>query len=371
MNVERLNGLSIDALYALADKMGLDLPIELERVFVVEALLEAFEEDSEERKASGDAAVHIEEKKYSGSELDEIDASLDAAPCIESRYNETVVHVIARDPEWAFVFWDVKDDAFDELRANPAFSCLFLRVVKESVPEGKTAGSFEVVVGEDDDRWYLHLPDEGCSYHVDLYARLGNRSRLLAHSAVVRTPRALMAGSEAPPRSWYAKKRTGRRDSSQRSTGCCLGAPRLSKVKSRTRTQAGGASRRARSIPAGFCPAAALPSRSPAPMSQPNPLWISALRIAVSLSGKAEVDFTSESARDHRFSHEPIQRCSSGLLMTCADASADPSDRPVIHAATHSPMREAVLSGKPSWNSWPGGKASSSDARSRKSRPFP
>ncbi|HQO66370.1 MAG TPA: DUF4912 domain-containing protein, partial [Spirochaetales bacterium] len=87
--------------------------------------------------------------------------------------------------------------AFDELRANPAFSCLFLRVVKESVPEGKTAGSFEVVVGEDDDRWYLHLPDEGCSYHVDLYARLGNRSRLLAHSAVVRTPRALMADSLA------------------------------------------------------------------------------------------------------------------------------------------------------------------------------
>lgn len=197
MNVERLNGLSIDALYALADKMGLDLPTELERVFIVEALLEAFEEDSEERRASGDAAVHIEEKKYSGSELDEIDASLDAAPCIECRYNETVVHVIARDPEWAFVFWDVKDDTFDELRANPAFSSLFLRVVKESASEGKPGGSFEVVVGDEDDHWYLHLPDEGCSYRVDLNARLGSRSRLLAHSAIVRTPRALMADSLA------------------------------------------------------------------------------------------------------------------------------------------------------------------------------
>lgn len=197
VNVERLNGLSIDALYALADKMGLDLPIELERVFIVEALLEAFEEDSEERRSSGDAAVHIEEKKYSGSELDEIDASLDAAPCIECRYNETVVHVIARDPEWAFVFWDVKDDALDELRANPAFSCMFLRVVKESASEGKATASFEVVVGEDDDHWYLHLPDEGCSYRVDLYARIGAKSRLLAHSSIVHTPRALMADSLA------------------------------------------------------------------------------------------------------------------------------------------------------------------------------
>lgn len=183
----------MDALYALADKMGLDLPLDLERVFVVEALLEAFEEDSAERRASGDAAVHIEEKKYSGSELDEIDASLDAAPCIASRYNETVVHVIPRDPEWAFVFWDVKDDDLDELRASGGFSHLFLRVVKDPGREGRSATSFEVVVGDEDDHWYLHLPDENREYRVDLYARIGAKSRLLAHSAPVRTPRALIA----------------------------------------------------------------------------------------------------------------------------------------------------------------------------------
>jgi len=197
VNVERLNGLSIDALYALSEKMGLDLPPDLERVFIVEALLEAFEEDSAERKAVGDAAVHIEEKKYSGSELDEIDASIDAAPCIECRYNETVVHVIVRDPAWAFVFWDVRDDEFDELRASDAFSCLFLRVIKEPGYDGKSSVSFEVVVGDDDDHWYLHLPEEDCSYRVDLYARTGSKSRLLAHSPVMRTPRALMSDSLA------------------------------------------------------------------------------------------------------------------------------------------------------------------------------
>ena len=195
VNVERLNGLSIDALYALADKMGLDLPPDLERLFIVEALLEAFEEDNEDRKSFGDAAVHIEEKKYSGSELDEIDASLDAAPCIERRYNETVVHVIARDPEWAFVFWDVRDDELDELRASDAFSSLFLRVIKEPGYDGKSSASFEVVVGDDDDHWYLHLPEEDRAYRVDLYAKIGSKSRLLAHSPVIRTPRALMADS--------------------------------------------------------------------------------------------------------------------------------------------------------------------------------
>lgn len=195
VNIERLNGLSIDALYALSDKMGLDLPADLERVFIVEALIEAFEEDSEDRKSASDAAVHIEEKKYSGSELDEIDASLDAAPCIERRYNETVIHVIARDPEWAFVFWDVRDDELDALRVTDGFSGLFLRVIKEPSYDGKGTVSFDVVVDEDDDHWYLHLPEEDRSYRVDLYARNGSRSRLLAHSPVIRTPRGLMADS--------------------------------------------------------------------------------------------------------------------------------------------------------------------------------
>lgn len=195
VNVERLSGLSIDALYALAEKMGLDLPLELERVFVVEALLEAFEEDNEDRKALGDNAINIEEKKYSGSELDEIDASLDAAPCIECRYNETVIHVIARDPAWAFVFWDIKDDEYDQIHSEEAYSHLFLKVIKESGYDRKGQTSFEVTIGDDDDRWYLHLPEDDRNYRIDLYAKIGSKSHLLARSPVLRTPRALMADS--------------------------------------------------------------------------------------------------------------------------------------------------------------------------------
>ncbi len=195
VNVERLNGLSIEALYALADKMGLDLPTGLDRLFIVEALIEAFQEDEEERKSTGDAADHMEEKKFSGSELDEIDASLDVAPCIESRYNETVIHVIARDPAWAFVFWDVRDEELDAIKANDGFSSLFLRVVKEPGYESRDSVAFEVLVGDSDDHWYLHLPEEDRSYRVDLYARTGSRTRLLAHSPIIRTPRALIADS--------------------------------------------------------------------------------------------------------------------------------------------------------------------------------
>jgi hypothetical protein len=193
VNVERLNGLSIEALYALAEKMALDLPPSLERIFVVEAILEAFEEDNEDRKASGDAAIHIEEKKFSGSELDEIDASLDAAPCIARRYNETVIHCIPRDPEWAFAFWDVKDEDVDALCAAEGFSGFFLRVIRSALHDGKPVMSFEIPVGDEDDHWYIHLPEQDSYYRLDLCMRCGSKSKVIAHSNVIRTPRALLA----------------------------------------------------------------------------------------------------------------------------------------------------------------------------------
>ncbi len=192
MNIERLNGLSMEALCALAEKMGLDLPPALERVFAVEAILEAFEEDSAERRSPADAAAHIEEKKYSGSELDEIDASIDAAPCIARLYNETVVHLLARDPEWAFVFWDVREDEMDLLRLSEGFSGLFLKVIRDPGRDGRTGASFDVPVGEEDSQWYLQLPEQGAQYRVDLCARLGSKHRVIAHSNVVRAPRALL-----------------------------------------------------------------------------------------------------------------------------------------------------------------------------------
>jgi len=196
VNAERLNGLSLEALYALAEKMGLDLPHGLERIFVMEAVLEAFIEDSADRRASPDAAVHVEEKKYSGSDLDEIDASLDAAPCIANRYNETVIHLMARDPEWAFAFWDVKLEEQDGMCDGEGFSGFYLRVVMDPGQSSKPS-SFDVPVGEDDDHWYLHLPGQDAPYRVDLCVRCGSRHRVLARSNAIMTPRALSAEAYA------------------------------------------------------------------------------------------------------------------------------------------------------------------------------
>jgi len=193
VNVDKLNDLSMEALYALAEKMGLDLPPGLERAAVQETLVEALEEDHEDRRVDRDAPVHVEEKKYSGSELDDFDASLDAAPCIERRYNETSVRVLVRDPAWAFAYWDVKDEDRDRYEADPDFSGYFLRVVEEPRAEGSPADHFDIAVGDEDVQWYLNLPDQDSRYRIDICVRLGARQKALARSNVVRTPRASLS----------------------------------------------------------------------------------------------------------------------------------------------------------------------------------
>ncbi len=186
---EKFESLSDEALFALAEKMGLDVPPSLDRVFVIEEIVGALEEDSLERRSSGGAPIHIEEKKFSGSELDGIEACIEAAPCIERRYNETVVHALVRDPSWAFAFWDLADSDRAALRSQESQSALFLRIQEAGADGEGTREYFDIPVAEDDLQWYINLPRPNARYRIELRARAGGRSRLLARSALVVAPR--------------------------------------------------------------------------------------------------------------------------------------------------------------------------------------
>ncbi len=186
---EKFESLSDEALFALADKMGLDLPPGLDRVFVTEEILGALEEDSRERRSSSDAPFHIEEKKFSGSELDDFDACLDAAPCLERSYNETMIRAIARDPSWAFAYWDLGEAERSALRASEGASGLFLRVTEIAEDEGLKPDHFDIPVADDDSQWYINLPRSKASYRIELRVRGEGRSRVLARSGAVAVPR--------------------------------------------------------------------------------------------------------------------------------------------------------------------------------------
>jgi len=191
---EKFESLSDEALLALAERMGLSLPPDLDRVFVVEEILDAIEEDSEERGAAGLSAGRMEETKFSCADFLDVDACLEAAPVLSPSYNDTSIKVLVRDPSWAFAFWEIAESEKPALLSADGLIDLFLRVCETSedgTPLDKQE-FFDIPIAEEDQQWYINLPKPKTRYRIDLCARLDGKTRVLARSRNVAVPRQLL-----------------------------------------------------------------------------------------------------------------------------------------------------------------------------------
>lgn len=108
---------------------------------------------------------------------------------LPSEYGETRIVIQARDPHWAWVYWEYssieRKKLEDELGTfEYAHTELFLKVFN------KTMGySFEVKLPENCDNWYLSLNDSNCEYYVQLCVHIPSEGdKVLATSEVVLLP---------------------------------------------------------------------------------------------------------------------------------------------------------------------------------------
>jgi uncharacterized protein len=201
VTTDKLEALSLEELYALADRTGLDLPPGLARPFVIEEILDVLEEDSEDRRSSQGAALHVDEKKYSELRIDEISVDPGVGESMIPRYNETMIRAIVRDPSWAFAYWDVSDADLGALRGEEPSAGLFLRVAEIGEAGEKEAGDnhrdyFDIPVSDGDLQWYINLPRSGVRFRIDLCARKSGqlgKFRVLARSNEVESPRQSLA----------------------------------------------------------------------------------------------------------------------------------------------------------------------------------
>jgi hypothetical protein len=185
----KFDALSQEELYLFAEKMGLDLPRGLERVFVLEEILEALDEDAAERSAAPDDAVHVDEKKYAGCSQETLAASPDERVRRARRYCETMIRAIARDPSWAFAYWDLSEVDRGRLHSDDGQSSLFLRVSELDSEDERKREYYDIPVSDDDYQWYINLPRSGVRFRIDLCARPAGRHRVLARSNEVEAPR--------------------------------------------------------------------------------------------------------------------------------------------------------------------------------------
>jgi len=123
-----------------------------------------------------------------GFSLAALEADLPPAP---RPSEETRVVFLPRDPQWAYVFWEISEDDREEALRNGAQQ-LCLRVADVTGLAGGSSHPHtlqEVVVDSHATEWYLPVPLSDRDYRVELGYRKGGGGWIsLAHSSVARVP---------------------------------------------------------------------------------------------------------------------------------------------------------------------------------------
>ena len=160
-NAAHLESLTTDELVRMADTHGIDIPPGLERIFIIEELLElaAYEMEMNEE--------YIESPPSKPPE----------SAVLPKQYNITYLETLVRDPLWVYVFWEVKGADREVFEKAADFTGYFLKVS----PWNRNAPDeiFTVPVSPEDSARYLGFPvadDKGSvrrSYKIELFAGRG------------------------------------------------------------------------------------------------------------------------------------------------------------------------------------------------------
>ena len=145
-----LESKSTGELIKLADGFSIDIPDGLERIFIIEELLEYSNMNALEAK-------HDLENNSSYSETADL----------PKQYNISYIEVIIRDPLWIFVYWEIKSHDREMHENTDDFKgyCLRLVPINEAETELKE-NSFTVPVGSEDCARYIGLTEQ--SFNKDI-----------------------------------------------------------------------------------------------------------------------------------------------------------------------------------------------------------
>lgn len=167
-----LETLSFSDLVRLADEFGVDVPVDLDRRFLIAELLELSEE----------ADVFDEEMV--------IDSNLNSVPeiTLQGNYNETQITGILRNPAWLFVFWNISDSDMSKLKETPG-SLLKLRICSYANPKDTTPEeAFEIQASTENQEQYVLIPNGKKFIKTELLLVTPVSGEVLAFSSIISIP---------------------------------------------------------------------------------------------------------------------------------------------------------------------------------------
>lgn len=144
------------------------------------------------RKSKADLVKGVllyEEKKELERQLIN-EKSTPSQETISSNSSKTKVVFLPRDPEWAYVFWEISDsDRSNAQNEGANRLCLRLADVTHRNNGETNPGTLqEVVVDSHSTEWYLPIPLGGRDYKVELGYRIGHKWMSLAFSSSAKVP---------------------------------------------------------------------------------------------------------------------------------------------------------------------------------------
>jgi hypothetical protein len=203
-----LESLTTSDLIKMADNLGVDIPPELDRIFIIEELLDISNplyyvdnsaDTTDSTEPQGEAVPII---KLNGESAGS--GAIESAP-LPKQYSITFIEVMIRDPLWAFVFWEIKNQDKEQYEKYPDFDGYFLKVSSIAANGNSVAGKassfsqagerddsvFTVTIGSNDNAWYLGFTParenaftsgDPVQYIVELCVRTKSEDIILASS---------------------------------------------------------------------------------------------------------------------------------------------------------------------------------------------
>ncbi|MDR2630961.1 MAG: DUF4912 domain-containing protein, partial [Spirochaetaceae bacterium] len=175
-----LESLTTAELAKLADNYGVDIPPGIERIFIIEELLDLEGE-------GGDGSGREGEIPLGNMEL------LEPVP-VPKQYHITYIDVLIRDPLWVYAFWEIKGYDKDLHERADDFEGYHLKIVPlpdKKRPVFNPDDSFSIPVGIGDSAWYIGFPPVGGRFRVEIDVSRGGEEIVLAVSRPFTLPKLL------------------------------------------------------------------------------------------------------------------------------------------------------------------------------------
>ncbi len=184
-----IESLSLNELRYIAKQESLEDWESLGREELIEELEYLYDDEPTPETHSGSS-----KKKFVNTLTDVQPPDVLSLPGVEKlpdAYNETSIHLVMKDYNWAYVFWSLSAHEREELEANGCTLILRTHRINE---QGEERAVYDIDVSITDNNWTVELPHLGYEYKASLVAICqGTESVICESSSIFTTKSYLMA----------------------------------------------------------------------------------------------------------------------------------------------------------------------------------